>query len=105
MLIFLIYSILSSNPPLIEGLSLNKIDGIENKLQQANVFLKYCFFLSAVGHVKGKILPLLLYCDALITTTIAIKKHLPANLTTEAIKCALAEKRLDLVMHWVTLHK
>ncbi|XP_015686911.1 clathrin heavy chain linker domain-containing protein 1 [Protobothrops mucrosquamatus] len=59
----------------------------------------------AVGHVKGKILPLLLYCDALITTTIAVKKHLPANLTTEAIKCALAEKRLDLVMHWVTLHK
>ncbi|XP_058020908.1 clathrin heavy chain linker domain-containing protein 1 isoform X2 [Ahaetulla prasina] len=59
----------------------------------------------AVGHVKGKILPLLLYCDALITTTIAVKKHLPANLTTEAIKCALAEKRLDLVMHWITLHK
>ncbi|XP_034283244.1 clathrin heavy chain linker domain-containing protein 1 isoform X1 [Pantherophis guttatus] len=59
----------------------------------------------AVGRVKGKILPLLLYCDALITTTIAIRKPLPANLTTEAIKCALAEKRLDLVMHWVTLHK
>ncbi|XP_015744203.1 clathrin heavy chain linker domain-containing protein 1 [Python bivittatus] len=59
----------------------------------------------AVGHIKGKILPLLLYCDALITTTIAVKKRLPANLTTEAIKCALAEKRLDLVMHWVTLHK
>ncbi|XP_032072133.1 clathrin heavy chain linker domain-containing protein 1 [Thamnophis elegans] len=59
----------------------------------------------AIGCVKGKILPLLLYCDALITTTIAIKKALPANLTTEAIKCALAEKRLDLVMHWITLFK
>ncbi|KAG8123061.1 hypothetical protein E2320_018462 [Naja naja] len=59
----------------------------------------------AVGHIKGKTLPLLLYSDALITTTIAIKKPLPANLTTGAIKCALAEKRLDLVMHWITLHK
>ncbi|XP_063157491.1 clathrin heavy chain linker domain-containing protein 1 [Candoia aspera] len=58
----------------------------------------------AVGHIKGKILPLLLYCNALITTSTAFKKFLPANLTTEAIKCALAEKRLDLVMHWVTLH-
>lgn len=104
MLIFLIYSILSSNPLLI-GLSLNKIDGVEDKLQQAIFLKKYCFFPSAVGHVKGKILPLLLYFEALITTTIAVKKYLPANLTTEAIKCALSEKRLDLVMHWVTLHK
>ncbi|XP_042330650.1 clathrin heavy chain linker domain-containing protein 1 isoform X2 [Sceloporus undulatus] len=59
----------------------------------------------AVGPVKGKILPLLMYCEALISTSIAIKKPLPANLTAEAIKCALAEKRLDLVMHWLTLHK
>ncbi|XP_070590852.1 clathrin heavy chain linker domain-containing protein 1 isoform X2 [Erythrolamprus reginae] len=59
----------------------------------------------AVGRIKGKILPLLMYCDALITTTDAIKKELPANLTIEAIKCALAEKRLDLVMHWITLYK
>ncbi|ETE74112.1 putative protein C2orf63-like protein, partial [Ophiophagus hannah] len=59
----------------------------------------------AVGPIKGRILPLLLYSDALITTTIAIKKPLPADLTTGAIKCALAEKRLDLVMHWITLYK
>nr|XP_020664153.1 clathrin heavy chain linker domain-containing protein 1 isoform X1 [Pogona vitticeps]XP_020664154.1 clathrin heavy chain linker domain-containing protein 1 isoform X1 [Pogona vitticeps]XP_020664155.1 clathrin heavy chain linker domain-containing protein 1 isoform X1 [Pogona vitticeps] len=59
----------------------------------------------AVGPVKGKMLPLLMYCEALVNTSIAIKEPLPANLTAEAIKCALAEKRLDLVMHWITLHK
>ncbi|KAJ7341284.1 hypothetical protein JRQ81_005203 [Phrynocephalus forsythii] len=59
----------------------------------------------AVGPVKGKKLPLLMYCEALINTSIAVKQPLPANLTAEAIKCALAEKRLDLVMHWITLHK
>ncbi|XP_020664156.3 clathrin heavy chain linker domain-containing protein 1 isoform X2 [Pogona vitticeps] len=59
----------------------------------------------AVGPVKGKMLPLLMYCEALVNTSIAVKEPLPANLTAEAIKCALAEKRLDLVMHWITLHK
>ncbi|XP_016846201.1 clathrin heavy chain linker domain-containing protein 1 isoform X1 [Anolis carolinensis] len=59
----------------------------------------------AVGCVKGKTLPLLMYCEALMNASIASKHPLPADLTTEVIKCALAEKRLDLVMHWLTLHK
>nr|XP_060610556.1 clathrin heavy chain linker domain-containing protein 1 [Anolis sagrei ordinatus] len=59
----------------------------------------------AVGRVKGKTLPLLMYCEALINASIASKNPLPADLTTEVIKCALAEKRLDLVMHWLTMHK
>uniref|UniRef100_A0A8D0C940 Clathrin heavy chain linker domain-containing protein 1 n=1 Tax=Salvator merianae TaxID=96440 RepID=A0A8D0C940_SALMN len=59
----------------------------------------------AVGRIKGKILPLLMYCEALVSTCLSIKQPLPANLTAEAIKCALAEKRLDLVMHWITLNK
>ncbi|XP_062981599.1 clathrin heavy chain linker domain-containing protein 1 [Elgaria multicarinata webbii] len=57
----------------------------------------------AVGPIKGKILPLLMYCEALISTS--AKQPLPAHLTAEAIRCALNAKRLDLVMHWVTLHK
>ncbi|KAF7252830.1 Clathrin heavy chain linker domain-containing protein 1 [Varanus komodoensis] len=59
----------------------------------------------AVGPIKGKTLPLLMYCEALVSTAIAVEQPLPTNLTTEAIKCALSEKRLDLVMHWVTLHR
>ncbi|XP_061481734.1 clathrin heavy chain linker domain-containing protein 1 isoform X2 [Rhineura floridana] len=59
----------------------------------------------SVGSIKGKMLPQLMYCEALISTSIAIKQPLPANLTAEAIRCALAEKRLDLVMHWVTLNR
>uniref|UniRef100_A0ACB8G988 Uncharacterized protein n=1 Tax=Sphaerodactylus townsendi TaxID=933632 RepID=A0ACB8G988_9SAUR len=59
----------------------------------------------AVGSVKGKMLPLLMYCEALVSTSMALKHPLPANLTTEAIKCALAEKQLGLVMYWITQQK
>ncbi|KAL8185111.1 UNVERIFIED_CONTAM: hypothetical protein K2H54_038867 [Gekko kuhli] len=59
----------------------------------------------AIGSIKGKMLPLLMYCEALVSTSTAVKYPLPANLTTEAIKCALAEKRLDLVMYWITQQK
>ncbi|XP_033000990.1 clathrin heavy chain linker domain-containing protein 1 [Lacerta agilis] len=58
-----------------------------------------------VGPIKGKVLPLLMYCEALISTSIATNQPLPANLVAEAIQCALDEKRFDLVMHWVTLHR
>ncbi|XP_054842227.1 clathrin heavy chain linker domain-containing protein 1 isoform X3 [Eublepharis macularius] len=59
----------------------------------------------AVSSVKGKILPLLMYCEALVSTSMAVKHPLPANLTVEAIKCALSEKRLELVMYWITQQK
>nr|XP_056709268.1 clathrin heavy chain linker domain-containing protein 1 [Euleptes europaea] len=55
-----------------------------------------------VRGVKGKMLPQLMYCEALVSTSTAVKHPLPENLTTEAIKCALSEKRLDLVMYWIT---
>ncbi|XP_066468021.1 clathrin heavy chain linker domain-containing protein 1 isoform X2 [Tiliqua scincoides] len=59
----------------------------------------------AAGPVKGKVLPLLMYCEALVNSSVATKYPLPENLAAEAIKCALDEERLDLVMHWVTLQK
>ncbi|XP_060105386.1 clathrin heavy chain linker domain-containing protein 1 isoform X2 [Heteronotia binoei] len=59
----------------------------------------------AIGRIKGKMLPLLMYCEALVSTSTTVKYPLPANLTTEAIRCALAEKRLDLVMYWITQQK
>uniref|UniRef100_A0A670HVB5 Clathrin heavy chain linker domain-containing protein 1 n=1 Tax=Podarcis muralis TaxID=64176 RepID=A0A670HVB5_PODMU len=58
-----------------------------------------------VGPIKGKVLPLLMYCEALISTCIATKQPLSSHLVAEAIQCALNEKRLDLVMHWVTMHR
>ncbi|XP_077190013.1 clathrin heavy chain linker domain-containing protein 1 [Paroedura picta] len=59
----------------------------------------------AIGSIKGKMLPLLMYCEALVSTSMSVKHPLPANLTAEAIKCALGEKRLDLVMYWITQQK
>ncbi|XP_053878492.1 clathrin heavy chain linker domain-containing protein 1 isoform X1 [Malaclemys terrapin pileata] len=56
----------------------------------------------ALGAVKGRILPLLRYFEALISSSAAVKHPLCAAMTLEAIKCALFEKQLNLVMHWVT---
>uniref|UniRef100_A0A8D0GH82 Clathrin heavy chain linker domain-containing protein 1 n=1 Tax=Sphenodon punctatus TaxID=8508 RepID=A0A8D0GH82_SPHPU len=55
-----------------------------------------------ISRMNGKVLPLLRYFEALISTSTAVKHPFPAVMTQEAIKCALSEKRLDLVMHWVT---
>ncbi|XP_043844182.1 clathrin heavy chain linker domain-containing protein 1 isoform X1 [Dromiciops gliroides] len=55
-----------------------------------------------VGKIKGKTLPLLLFFEALFSTSRAAKKSINANLTLEGIICGLSEKRLDLVIHWVT---
>ncbi|XP_067421268.1 clathrin heavy chain linker domain-containing protein 1 isoform X2 [Emydura macquarii macquarii] len=56
----------------------------------------------ALGAVKGRILPLLRYFEALISSSAAVRHPLCAAMTLEAIKCALSEKQLNLVMHWVT---
>ncbi|XP_078005646.1 clathrin heavy chain linker domain-containing protein 1 isoform X2 [Phascolarctos cinereus] len=58
--------------------------------------------LQDVGKIKGKTLPLLLFFEALFSTSHAAKKPVNAHLTLEGIKCGLFEKRLDLVIHWVT---
>uniref|UniRef100_A0A4X2LA73 Clathrin heavy chain linker domain-containing protein 1 n=1 Tax=Vombatus ursinus TaxID=29139 RepID=A0A4X2LA73_VOMUR len=55
-----------------------------------------------VGKIKGKTLPLLLFFEALFSTSHAAKKPVNAHLTLKGIKCGLSEKRLDLVIHWVT---
>ncbi|XP_036604895.1 clathrin heavy chain linker domain-containing protein 1 isoform X1 [Trichosurus vulpecula] len=55
-----------------------------------------------VGKIRGKTLPLLLFFEALFTTSRAARKSVNAHLTLEGIKCGLSENRLDLVMHWVT---
>ncbi|XP_045150030.1 clathrin heavy chain linker domain-containing protein 1 [Echinops telfairi] len=56
----------------------------------------------AVGRIKGQPLPLLLFFEALFNTSQAYKRPVDALLTLEGIKCGLSEKRLDLVIHWVT---
>ncbi|XP_074845605.1 clathrin heavy chain linker domain-containing protein 1 isoform X2 [Carettochelys insculpta] len=56
----------------------------------------------ALGVVKGRVLPLLRYFEALISSSSAVRHPLGAAMTLEAIKCALSEKQLNLVMHWVT---
>ncbi|KAM6221539.1 clathrin heavy chain linker domain-containing protein 1 isoform 2-T2 [Rhynchocyon petersi] len=56
----------------------------------------------AIGKIRGRPLPLLLFFEALFSTSQAFKRPVDAVLTTEGIKCALSERRVDLVINWVT---
>ncbi|XP_035128445.3 clathrin heavy chain linker domain-containing protein 1 isoform X2 [Callithrix jacchus] len=48
----------------------------------------------AVGKIRGKPLPLLLFFEALFITSHAFRRPVDAALTLEGIKCGLSEKRL-----------
>ncbi|XP_007465733.1 PREDICTED: clathrin heavy chain linker domain-containing protein 1 isoform X2 [Lipotes vexillifer] len=56
----------------------------------------------AVGKIRGKPFPLLLFFEAIFSISHAFKHPVDAELTLEGIKCGLSEKRLDLVINWVT---
>ncbi|XP_045684042.1 clathrin heavy chain linker domain-containing protein 1 isoform X1 [Phyllostomus hastatus] len=56
----------------------------------------------AVGKIRGKPSPLLLFFEAIFSTSHAHRRPVNAELTLEGIKCGLSEKRLDLVINWVT---
>ncbi|XP_066123247.1 clathrin heavy chain linker domain-containing protein 1 [Saccopteryx bilineata] len=56
----------------------------------------------AVGKIRGKPFPLLLFFEAIFSTSHAHRRPIDAELTLEGIKCGLSEKRLNLVINWVT---
>ncbi|XP_020943194.1 clathrin heavy chain linker domain-containing protein 1 isoform X6 [Sus scrofa] len=56
----------------------------------------------AVGKIRGKPFPLLLFFEAIFSISHAFRHPVDAELTLEGIKCGLSEKRLDLVINWVT---
>ncbi|XP_077628501.1 clathrin heavy chain linker domain-containing protein 1 isoform X2 [Crocuta crocuta] len=56
----------------------------------------------AIGKIRGKPFPLLLFFEAIFSTSQACRRPINAELTVEGIKCGLSEKRLDLVINWVT---
>ncbi|XP_049640742.1 clathrin heavy chain linker domain-containing protein 1 isoform X2 [Suncus etruscus] len=58
-----------------------------------------------VGRIKGKPFPLLLFFEAIFSTSHAFKSPVDEELTLEGIKCGLSEQRLDLVINWVTQEK
>ncbi|XP_053056590.1 clathrin heavy chain linker domain-containing protein 1 isoform X5 [Acinonyx jubatus] len=58
--------------------------------------------LHAVGKIRGKPFPLLLFFEAIFSTSHACRRPIDAELTLEGIQCGLSEKRLDLVINWVT---
>ncbi|XP_038947705.2 clathrin heavy chain linker domain-containing protein 1 isoform X3 [Rattus norvegicus] len=70
-------------------------------LQNAGTMNKF----KAIGKVRGKPLPLLLFFEAIFNTSQAFKRAINVDLTLEGIKCGLSEERLDLVTHWVTQAK
>ncbi|XP_073905844.1 clathrin heavy chain linker domain-containing protein 1 isoform X3 [Castor canadensis] len=59
----------------------------------------------AAGKIRGKPLPLLSFFEAIFSTSHAFRCPINADLTLEGIKCGLSEKRLDLVINWVTQEK
>lgn len=56
----------------------------------------------AIGKIRGKPSPLLLFFEAVFSISHAFRHPVDAVLTLEGIKCGLSEKRLDLVINWVT---
>ncbi|XP_048208871.1 clathrin heavy chain linker domain-containing protein 1 isoform X2 [Perognathus longimembris pacificus] len=58
-----------------------------------------------VGKIRGKPLPLLSFFEAIFSTSHAFRRPINKELTLEGIKCGLSEKRLDLVINWVTQEK
>ncbi|XP_054557490.1 clathrin heavy chain linker domain-containing protein 1 isoform X2 [Talpa occidentalis] len=58
--------------------------------------------LKAIGKIRGRPFPLLLFFEAIFSTSHAFRRPIDAELTLEGIKCGLSEKRLDLVTNWVT---
>uniref|UniRef100_F7FRC9 Clathrin heavy chain linker domain-containing protein 1 n=1 Tax=Ornithorhynchus anatinus TaxID=9258 RepID=F7FRC9_ORNAN len=75
--------------------AINSPRGILRNIEIMNIF-------KGASKQKGKVLPLLLFFEALFKTSRAVKHPVDAALTLEGIKCALSEQRLDLVIHWVT---
>uniref|UniRef100_A0A0N8ESP1 Clathrin heavy chain linker domain-containing protein 1 n=1 Tax=Heterocephalus glaber TaxID=10181 RepID=A0A0N8ESP1_HETGA len=70
-------------------------------LRNMNIMNKF----KAVGKIRGKPLPLLLFFEAIFSTSHAFRYPVDAYLTLEGIKCGLSEKRFDLVINWVTQEK
>ncbi|XP_004691462.1 PREDICTED: clathrin heavy chain linker domain-containing protein 1 [Condylura cristata] len=58
--------------------------------------------LKVIGKIRGGLFPLLIFFEAIFSTSHAFRRPIDAELTLEGIKCGLSEKRLDLVTNWVT---
>ncbi|XP_025930146.1 clathrin heavy chain linker domain-containing protein 1 isoform X2 [Apteryx rowi] len=55
-----------------------------------------------VGCLQGRNILLLKYFDTLISSSTAAGLPQNSAMTLDAVKCALSEKQLNTVMHWVT---
>ncbi|XP_061288387.1 clathrin heavy chain linker domain-containing protein 1 isoform X3 [Bos javanicus] len=74
------------------------VNGPRRILQNIGTVNKF----KAVGKIRGKPSPLLLFFEAVFSISHAFRHPVDAVLTLEGIKCGLSEKRLDLVINWVT---
>lgn len=53
---------------------------------------------------EGEVSPLLIFCDALMATASAAQP-LTGAMSSECIRCALSQERLDLATHWLAQEK
>ncbi|XP_068837210.1 clathrin heavy chain linker domain-containing protein 1 isoform X2 [Capricornis sumatraensis] len=74
------------------------VNGPRRILQNIGTVNKF----KAIGKIRGKPSPLLLFFEAVFSISHAFRHPVDAGLTLEGIKCGLSEKRLDLVINWVT---
>ncbi|KAJ1077771.1 hypothetical protein K5549_011098 [Capra hircus] len=74
------------------------VNGPRRILQNIGTVNKF----KAIGKIRGKPSPLLLFFEAVFSISHAFRHPVDAVLTLEGIKCGLSEKRLDLVINWVT---
>lgn len=53
---------------------------------------------------EGEVSPLLMFCDALMATA-SVAQPLTGAMSSECIRCALSDGRLDLATHWLAQEK
>ncbi|XP_042189710.1 clathrin heavy chain linker domain-containing protein 1 [Callorhinchus milii] len=59
----------------------------------------------AVTDYEGKVPPLLLFFEAVMSSGPSGKRPPNSVISLEGVQCALNENKLDLVIHWVTRHR
>ena len=61
----------------------------------------YCLILAGVAPNKDGRSPWLAFCDAIMSSVLALGVKPSDTMSLECVSCVLKENRLDLLSHWV----